>query len=140
VWPVSEFAVEVRAGVERSARRYVTCSGAEVAAELGAIARPLFLDTDAVLRRGGQQDVSLGEMLLWLNTSGMAWVRLLEHCDYTPRDPARAGLPGEVGGFLDEMEGQFAVRAADAISARQAALVLDYWLDCGGRLPELVWS
>jgi hypothetical protein len=139
LWPVSDFEVTVRAGVSAPVRRYTTRSIAEIAAEVGTVARPLFVDIDAVLRRGGQQDVSLGEMLLWLNAHGLAWVRLLEHCEHSPRDPMHTGLPGEVGGFLDETECPFAVCAAETITAEQAALVLDYWLDCGDRLPKLVW-
>ena len=141
MWQVSEFEVEVRATVDTPARRYVTRSSADIVAELRAIVGPLFLGVDALLRcGGGRQNISLSEMLLWLNASGMAWVRLLEHCDRNPSDPTRAGLPSEVGGFLEEAEGQFAVPASDAITAEQAALVLGYWLECGGQLPGLVWS
>lgn len=139
MWPVSEFGVEIRTA-SRS-RQYVTRSSTNIIAELESIIEPLSLDVDAILRRGaGQQDISLGEMLLWFNTSGMAWVRLLEHREYNPRDPARARLAGEVGGFLDDPEGSFAVPSAETITSEQAILLLRYWLDCGGRISELVWS
>jgi hypothetical protein len=63
VWPVSEFEVEIRTVLMR--RRYATRSSTEIVAELKSIARPLFLDVDAILYRGnGQQDISLGEMEL----------------------------------------------------------------------------
>ena len=141
MWPVSEFEVEIRVGVEAPRCRYVTRSAIDIVAELKAIVGPLSLDVDAILRRGdGQQDISLGELILWFNGSGMAWVRLLEHREYNPSDPARAGLTGEVGGFLDESNSPFVVPAADAITVEQALLVLGYWLDCGGRFPELAWS
>lgn len=141
MWPVSEFEVQVWRDGHEPLRCYSTRSTDDIVAQLTTAGGPLFLQVAAVLRQGGEaQDLSLGVMLLWLNADGMAWVRLGEHRDHDLSDPARVGLTGDVDGFLDDTERPFAVPAANVITVGQAASVLDYWLDCGGRLPGLTWS
>ena len=89
-------------------------------------------------------DVGLGVAELWLNTEGMAWVRMVDNLvgNYWQEacDPSRAALTGEVSGFFGDTNGPFAVPAANVITARQAVDVLAHWLDCGGRLSGLSWS
>src|SRR5262249_19175671 len=84
--------------------------------------------------------IALSDFLLWLNGSGMARVRVDEHREHCARDPARAGLGGEGGGFPDGKGGWFAISAADAVTLGQASAALEHWLPCGGRWPGLAWD
>jgi hypothetical protein len=96
---------------------------------------PQLLEVDAVLRRpAGPSVVSLGYLWVWLNGEGMARVRLDEHREHFARDPARAELAGEVGGFPDGAGGAFAV------TAEQAGRVLACWLGSGARWSGLAWD
>ena len=141
MWNVSGFEVEFWKVGQVAAKQYCTRSTADIISILTTTIPPLFLDVDAVLWQGaGNSVISEGEMLLWINTDGLAWVRLLEHCDYSPRDPARSELTGEISGFLDEEEeDSFSVASSNVITTEQAVCLLSYWLDCGGHLEELVW-
>ncbi|MFO0863674.1 MAG: hypothetical protein U0744_03270 [Gemmataceae bacterium] len=85
-------------------------------------------------------DLALSDFLVWRNADGMAWVRIDEHCEHYGRDPARAGLTGDVGGFPDGEGGWFAVPAADAVTAEQASATLAYWLPGGAKWPGLAWD
>jgi hypothetical protein len=131
MWPVSEFEVQVWRGGREPPCCYVTRSAADIAAELATPTRPFFMEVDAVEQRK-TGDICWGEIHVWLNADGMAWVQLNEHRGHQPSDPSRRGLTGEVGGFFDETEGPFAVPAANVITEGQAARVLAHWLDCGG--------
>ena len=146
VWRASEFEVTIWLGPD-SARRFLARDPAEVQAAF--VPGPCLLQVDSILRQAGQHaDVSLGYLWVWLNSDGMAVVRLDEHCEHFARDPARAGMAGEVGGFprwdgvpFAGLKGEpFAVPAADAVTAEQATNVLSYWLANGEWWPGLAWD
>jgi hypothetical protein len=122
------------------ARRYVTRSSAEVAKTATGLG-PLMLETHDVDRpTGANPGTSFGVLWLYLNGGGMAWIRLDLHREHIARDPARAGLVGEVGGFPDGTGGWFAVPASGAITAHQARQALVCWLEGGSCWPELEWD
>lgn len=102
----------------------------------------MLLEVDAAVSRGRDpsRNVSVGYFWLWLDGAGMARVRLDEHREHFARDPARAGMSGEIDGFLDGDGGVYAVAAADAITAIQAQQALECWLETGEWWPELTWS
>ncbi|HXD89089.1 MAG TPA: hypothetical protein VN641_21540 [Urbifossiella sp.] len=95
----SQFEVTLRRGTA-PVREFTTQDSAAVLAALAT--GPLLLEVDAVLHRPNEpSDVSLGCMWTWLNSEGMAFVRLDKHCEHLARDPGRAGLEGVLGGFPD---------------------------------------
>lgn len=115
----------------------------KIARELVEGAGPFSLDislTENLNDRGAVRKMCWGNMLVYVNDNGDAWVRLLDHSEFVPRDPVRAALSAEVAGFFDETDGPFAVRASDMISRDQAHEALLHWLNSGGKSPKLNWD
>jgi hypothetical protein len=138
VWPVTEFDLTLWA--DGATRRLITPARTEIAKTITGPG-PLLAEVDAVWRQtSGRPDISLALLWLWYNGEGMAWVRLDEHCEHFARDPNRATIIGEVGGFPDGSGGSFAVPAAEVVTVQQAEQVLTCWLESGARWLGLEWN
>ena len=138
MWPVTEFDLTLWA--DGSTRGMITSSRTEIAETIKGPG-PLLAEVDAVLRQtGGRADVSLALLWLWYNGEGMALVRLDEHCEHFARDPSRATIVGDVGGFPNGSGGSFAAPAADVVTVQQAEQVLTCWLSSGAWWPGLKWD
>jgi hypothetical protein len=134
VWPADEFGVILWAAAGGPPYRRGGKSATDIRGLL-ASPGPLCLEVHA-----DTPTIALSDFLLWLNGDGMAWVRIDEHREHYGRDPARAGLSGEVGGFPDGAGGRFAVPAPNAVAAWQASAALEHWLVGGGWWPGLAWD
>lgn len=82
--------------------------------------------------------VDYGNFLVFLNTTGLAYVRLLEHRGfYATRQ--QTSPTGRVVQFVDD-GCPFEVDESSTIPVATAIAALDYWLATGGQYPEVCWN
>jgi hypothetical protein len=86
------------------------------------------------LKRGADY----GNFLIFLNTSRLAYVRILEHRGFYATRQHSA--PSERAVHFDDSGCPFDVDENSTIPAITAVAALDYWLETGQQYPEVCWN
>lgn len=102
----------------------------------------LFLQDDAeaiVMVSAIERNVDYGNFIILLNRSNRAWVRLLEHREFNPRDTA-TDVVDDLVYFRDEDEDVFSVKCSETLTRERALAALTYWLPEQRQDPGLIWE
>lgn len=102
---------------------------------------------DAPLRGGNcavtiariEDRVDYGNFVAFLNESGLAYVRLLEHQGFCTKRSPKLSAPRKII-FKDEAGIEFTVDENLTIPVTTALQALDYWLPAQKQFPQIYWE
>ncbi|MCX7256824.1 MAG: hypothetical protein NTZ64_08820 [Polaromonas sp.] len=80
-----------------------------------------------------------GNFVAFLNESGLAYVRLLEHQGFCAKRSPELSAPRKII-FKDETSIEFAVDENQTIPVTTALQALDYWLPAQQQFPQIYWE
>jgi hypothetical protein len=102
---------------------------------------------DAPLRNGNcaviiarmKDHVDYGNFVIFLNESGLGYVRLLEHQGFCAKRSLELSEPRKIL-FKDETGIEFAIDENQTIPVTTALQALEYWLPAQRQFPEIYWQ
>lgn len=100
---------------------------------------PLRFGNCAVMIARIEGYVDYGNFMAFINESGLAYVRLLEHQGFYAKRSPELSAPREII-FKDETGIEFAVSENQTISVATALQALDYWLPAQQQFPQIYWK
>jgi hypothetical protein len=109
----------------------------ESAAEALAFASQRLLPGSSILIERIENGVDYGNLILYVNATGRAFVRALEHRGFYA---TQASGPADEVAFIDQLGREFRVPGNQTISADLAMETLVHWLPNQERLPSIVWG
>jgi hypothetical protein len=132
--PLSTYKLEISVGGNSVSTGTVVQSVAEVQA---FVAKSLVPGSELIVSHL-KHGADYGNFLIFLNTMGLAYVRLLEHRGFHATRP-QTNPTGRAVQFVDE-GCSFEVDENSTIPAATAIAAFEHWLATGQKYPGVCWS